>query len=78
MPPLDHVDALEPLVTALAADGYGLLVTITGPAAVRLDVRAGEGACRECLVPRDVFADIAGRRLADALGGTWAVEVVYP
>jgi hypothetical protein len=75
---LDHVGALEPLATALAADGYVLRVTVTGPGALRLDVRAGDDACADCLVPRDVFADIAGRRLAEASGAPWTVEVVYP
>jgi hypothetical protein len=75
---LDHVGALEPLTTALAADGYELVVTVTGPGAARLVVAAGEDACAECLVPQQLFVDIARRRLEEALGGTWAVEVVYP
>jgi len=54
-----------------------LRVTVTGPGALRLDVRAGDDACADCLVPRDVFADIAGRRLAEASGAPWTVEVVY-
>jgi hypothetical protein len=75
---LDHLEALEPLVTALAADGYEMHVAVTGPGAARLVVVAGKDACAECLVPEKIFADIAGRRLEEALGGTWAVEVVYP
>ena len=75
---MDHEGALEPLATALAADGYSLGVTVTGPGAARLVVRPEEDACADCLVPREIFADIAGRRLTEALGGTWVVEVVYP
>jgi hypothetical protein len=75
---LDHEGALEPLATALAADGYQLGVTVTGPGAARVVVVAGTDACAECLIPQEMFADIAGRRLQEALGGTWVVEVVYP
>ena len=75
---MDHVGALEPLATALAADGYELGVTVTGPGAARLVVVAGKDACAECLIPQAMFVDIASRRLAEALGGTWDVEVVYP
>jgi hypothetical protein len=71
-------DALKPLADALEADGYRLEVAVFGPSAVRLEVRATPQACADCLVPMDVFAGIAGRRLAEATGSTWFVDIVYP
>jgi hypothetical protein len=71
-------DALRPLADALAADGYDLDVVVLGPTAVRLEVRATASACAGCLVPEQVFAGIAGRRLAEATGSSWCVDICYP
>ena len=71
-------EALSPLSQALAADGYELGVEVLDVHAVRLDIKATESACEECLVPKELFAAMAGKRLQDASGATWAVEVVYP
>jgi hypothetical protein len=71
-------EALSPLSQALAADGYELGVELIDTHAVRLDIKATESACEECLVPKQLFAAMAGKRLQDASGTEWTVEVVYP
>jgi hypothetical protein len=71
-------ELLGPLADALEADGYRLVVDPTGDRSLRLEVQATAEACADCLVPRQLFADIAARRLADGSGHAWAVEVVYP
>jgi predicted TIM-barrel fold metal-dependent hydrolase len=70
-------EALAPLVRTLAADGYRLEVVALAGDRARLDVRAGEGACEDCLVPKDVFIGIAFDRLVRA-GLELALEVSYP
>jgi hypothetical protein len=72
-------EMLGPLAVALEADGYRLLVDSTGDRSIRLEVRATAEACADCLVPEQLFADIATRRLTEGGGGGgWTVEVVYP
>lgn len=70
-------DALDPLARSLEADGYHLDVVATAGGRARLEVRAGEGACDDCLVPKAVFAAIAADRLERA-GIDLALEVSYP
>src|SRR5688500_17458419 len=55
MTTVNPAEALGPLAQALAADGYELNVELTQEHAVRLDVRATESACEECLVPKELF-----------------------
>ncbi|HMG44216.1 MAG TPA: amidohydrolase family protein [Acidimicrobiales bacterium] len=76
LPPGVH-DALDPLARSLAADGYRLDVVAIADGRARLDVRAGEGACDDCLVPKEVFVGIAANRLERA-GIELALEVSYP
>jgi hypothetical protein len=71
--------ALATMVDTLAADGYRLDISVPdapegSPPKVRLVVTAGPDACAECLVPKQVFSDIASA----ALGGRFAVELHYP
>ena len=75
---MSPAEALSPLSQALAADGYELQVELLDTNAVRLDIKATESACEECLVPKELFAQMAGKRLQDASGAQWNVEVVYP
>ena len=72
------VDLLRPLSDALEADGYRLVIDVIGPHAIRLEVEAGHDACADCLVPRQIFADIAAKRLALDDGQTWTIDVHYP
>ena len=78
MSTMTPTEALSPLAQALAADGYELGVEVTADNAVRVDVRATENACEECLVPKELFASMAAKRLSDASGQPWTVDVVYP
>ena len=71
-------EALQPLAEALGADGYELGITELGGNAVKLEVRATESACEECLVPKFLFADMAAHRLQEASGEAWTIDVVYP
>jgi hypothetical protein len=71
-------ELLGPLVEALQADGYRLVVDTTDARTLRLEVQATDETCADCLVPEQLFADIATRRLADGGAGGWSVEVVYP
>ena len=41
-------------------------------------IRAMEGACEECLVPKPVFASILGRELAEGGIDAPAFEIAYP
>ena len=41
-------------------------------------LRALEGACEDCLVPKAVFTSILARELANGGIATTAIDVVYP
>ena len=41
-------------------------------------IRALEGACEDCLVPKPVFTSILSRELADGGIAVDAIDVVYP
>jgi len=71
--------ALATMVDTLAADGYRLDVSVPdapegSPAKVRLVVTAGPDACADCLVPKQLFSEIASA----ALGGRFEIELRYP
>jgi hypothetical protein len=57
-------DVLAGTRSMLRADGYDLAVEVDDGRIV-LAVRATESACEECLVPKDLFASIAAKSLAD-------------
>lgn len=61
----------------LAAAGYAIDVQGRG-AGLLFTVRALDGACEECLVPKPIFVDILGRELADAGLAVGQLEVIYP
>jgi hypothetical protein len=70
--------ALQPLADALGADGYEFGVEVLSPNAIRIDVRATENACEECLVPKELLADMAAHRLSEVSGEQWKIDVTYP
>jgi hypothetical protein len=72
-------EALAPLRSMLAADGYLLRLESAATArdALTVVVEAGPDACAECLVPVDLFTDIVARRLIES-GLEPSVTVVYP
>ncbi len=61
----------------LAASGYALDIAEQGDA-LRVTVRALDGACEDCLVPKPVFAEILRRELSDAGLAVPGIHVVYP
>lgn len=73
-------DALDTQLTglreALAADGYALVVTDESDA-LSLRIDAGEDACVDCLVPREIMAPM----ISTAVGGRYRpeqIEIAYP
>jgi hypothetical protein len=71
--------ALQEMSTMLEADGYELGVAIS-EGLVHLVVRAGPGACEDCLVPKDLFASMAMSTIAGADISIDAsdLQVTYP
>ncbi|HEX3615133.1 MAG TPA: hypothetical protein VHU61_01240 [Solirubrobacteraceae bacterium] len=67
---------LDQLRGMLAPDGYELDWRQTAPDTIDLEVRAGEQACVECLVPKNVLAEIANGLLAGE--GVHVGNVTYP
>ena len=57
--------ALRPLSAALEQDGYKVAVEVVGHG-VAVRVRAGHDACKECLVPKSVMAELMMQSLSDA------------
>jgi hypothetical protein len=68
--------ALQGFRDMLAADGYRLNWSVTGPERVRIQIEAGPEACADCLVPLPVIEGI----MTDALAPTsYALdEVILP
>lgn len=74
-PPLE--EALEPVATALAADGYGLEAARVDDDVV-IRIVAGPDACDDCLSPRTVMEPMIRELLAEAgLDGT-GLRLSYP
>jgi hypothetical protein len=74
-----YENALQPLQSMLAADGY-LLRLESNPVVANeliLTVTAGPDACEECLVPAELLTDIVTRHLA-VTGLHPSITVVYP
>jgi Fe-S cluster biogenesis protein NfuA len=71
--------ALEKMRTMLAADGYALDVRVSD-GRLDLSVRATDGACEDCLVPKPVLRDIVVQMLGREGVSTEASDVVltYP
>lgn len=75
--PEQALRAIQATREGLAAAGYAIDVERRGDQIV-FSVRAEQGACEECLVPKPIFVDILGRELADAGITAGAFDVVYP
>jgi hypothetical protein len=70
-------DAVAPLLTMLSADGYDLRLTAAEDQTLCMEVIATDGACADCLVPKDLFASMATDYL-ERSGITTALQVRYP
>jgi hypothetical protein len=69
--------ALEPITTALAADGYQLTAVIRG-ASVAIRIEAGPAACPDCLVPKSLMEGMIGRALSAAGASVSGIDLRYP
>lgn len=68
-------DPLEELRQTLAADGYILDLTETAPGQLAARIRAEDGVCSDCLVPKSLMAGM----IANATGQTpESIEITYP
>lgn len=70
------LDAIEELRAMLDADSFDLVATAVDDGIVDLQVRAGKGACADCLVPKALMREIAQARLAHA--GIHLRQLHYP
>jgi hypothetical protein len=66
--------ALQPMATALEADGYAMTVADDASGVV-VRVTAGPDACAECLVPKELMLSLI-RQAAGDVGDS--VTLVYP
>jgi hypothetical protein len=62
------------LRSALAADGYEMDIAEAGDR-VAVVIRAAEGACADCLVPKDMMRGMLGEALGVDPG---AIDLAYP
>jgi hypothetical protein len=70
-------EALQPLCQSFATDGYRMTVASLEHGTLTIVIEAREGACEECLVPKEVMGGIVQNTLpADC--GVKAIELIYP
>jgi hypothetical protein len=69
--------ALEGLNEALRADGYAMSVLAADCDCVKMRVEAGEHACEECLVPKDILIEMIRGSLPREFGGA-RIDLEYP
>jgi hypothetical protein len=69
--------ALEPIATALAADGYELSARMA-EGRVAVSIIAGPGACADCLVPKSLMEGMIGSALVEAGVGAAPIDLGYP
>lgn len=72
----DLTEPLEKLRSMLAPDGYDLVVAAQREGVVDLEVVAGAEACSDCLVPKEVFAQVVAQYLGPS--GLQLGELAYP
>jgi hypothetical protein len=67
---------IDKLRAMLEPDGYDLVVAAQRADTVDLQVVAGSEACEDCLVPKEVFAQVVSQYLDPA--GLHLGELTYP
>jgi len=70
-------EALEPTRKGLDAAGFDLDVT-EADGKLRMLIRAREGACEDCLVPKSMFRQMAVDEIEAAGLPPPELEIVYP
>lgn len=69
--------ALDPMRQQLAVDGYGLRATPDG-GVLEVEVFAQDGACEDCLIPKDLFGAMVDDQLQQAGLSFDDLRVSYP
>ena len=73
------VNALAPLRSMFAADGYELTLREDVPGELTVEIKAGPDACADCLVPKDMMRAQFEAALSEAIEfDTPKVKLVYP
>jgi hypothetical protein len=73
------VDALASLRAMLATDGYRVELSEEGPGLLLAEIKAGEEACPDCLVPKDIMRRHFDAALREAIPvDAPQVRLVYP
>jgi hypothetical protein len=73
------VEALAPLRTLLAADGYAVELRQESAGTLVAEIKAGPDACADCLVPKPMMQGYFENALRGALDtGALAVRLIYP
>ena len=77
--PEPMTEITELLETMLEPDGYGVVLHSepSGPGRMRVEIVAKEGACEECLVPKDVLAGIIAAKLPAGMHLS-SDDLIYP
>lgn len=70
-------DALKPLCESFVADGYTMILAGLDQGRLKVVIEAGEGACEECLVPKEILSGIVLNSLPPE-SGVAAIELIYP
>lgn len=71
--------ALEPVASALQADGYRLTVERDGPQeALRIRITATPDACADCLAPKPVIQPMIEQLLGADGVAPEGLELIYP
>ena len=71
-------DALASLREMLAADGYDLDLREDGADILVAEIRAGRGACADCLVPKEMMRGYFDSALRAAVDMPPEVRLIYP
>jgi hypothetical protein len=71
-------DALQPIRLALEADGYAVDVEEGDGGRLAVKIRAGEGACEECLVGPSLLRTMIDDTVSARLGAQPPYVLVYP
>ena len=72
------VSALQPFSSALAADGYSLVVSALDGDGLAVEIVAGPDACEDCLIPKEMFAGMLSARLSSEGVVFSDLTLVYP
>jgi hypothetical protein len=70
--------ALDPMVSALNADGYVMQITSPEAGQVQCEIVAGPAACVDCLVPKSMMTQMIETSLRSAGVEVTDLRLIYP